>query len=122
MLCENIKIHLSIPVPQNSFGNHVCLTPPSYKDPNGIAYEIDAIKDACMDIDLGVDDLPIGIYLPNDEIKDIGKVTEIKYSSAGTIEVDGVLTYGGTEEFIASDSVKKNHVVSMDIDRIMIGG
>ena len=115
MRCADIQIHVKIPVPTNSDGDNIDRMP-CFRDGNGVVYQIEAVKDACEEMDQW---LPIIRYKDNGRAETIGVARSVKWNPEGFIEVDGVLRFGGTSEEIIFDTVK--NVTSMTIEAIGIG-
>lgn len=102
MRCADIQIHAKIPIPTNSDGDNTYRTP-CFRDGNGYVYQIEAVKDACGETDQWI---PIIRYKDNGQADTIGVARSVKWNQDGFIEVDGVLLFGGTSEWVVFDDDK----------------
>ena len=115
MRCSNIHFHADIPVPTNSDGSDQYHKEPSFKDLNGVTYEIQAIKSACNT----AKNAPVIRYDEHGNAVPIGIINSAKWNDGGYIEVEGVIMFGGTNEEVVFSSA--NDVVSMDIESFGFG-
>lgn len=92
MRCENIKIHMELPININK------------PDGNGVIYSEEAVKSACEK----ASNQPIITYNDKGESVVVGMANSIKYED-GKILVDGFTYAGGTSETVI---INDNKVVS----------
>lgn len=113
MRSTEISITLRIPVPINSDGTGISRID-CFWDDNGIAYEIEAIKDACDD----AQNIPIIQYDENGKQTVVGVADKLVYED-GCVIVTGRILAGGTNEDVVFTSNKD--VTSMEIKSIGFG-
>ena len=109
MRCAGIQIHAKIPVPTNSDGDNIYRMP-CFRDGNGVVYQIEAVKDACEASKSG---LPIIRHKGDGPAETIGFADTVMWNPDGFIEVDGVLLFGGTSEWVVFNDDKNVEFMAM---------
>ena len=108
MRCANIRIHADIPVVEEAGYLR-------FHDHNNVVYSIEAIQKACEK----ASNLPIIKYDERGVEQVVGVAQSIKWNPNGFIEIDGMMLFGGTTEFVKLGN--DNCVVSMEFSAVGLG-
>lgn len=111
MRCTNIRIHAEIPVLVGT-DDGAFASGSTFCDGNGVVYSAETVRKSCENIG----NLPIIQYDEHGVEKVVGIAQSIRWNPHGFIEVDGLLSFGGTSENVKFGNDDK--VVSMELNSV----